>query len=76
MYTTFIETTNEDMIMTTVTYNERGSITDVLIDGKYVGAVVKGEDGKYRTVHKNEAEPGEFTAFHFAAYHVEKAKPQ
>lgn len=76
MYTTFIETTNEDMIMTTVTYNERGSITDVLVDGKYVGAVVKGEDGKYRTVHKNEAEPGEFTAFHFAAYHVEKAKPQ
>lgn len=76
MYTTFIETTNEDMIITTVTYNERGSITDVLVDGKYVGAVVKGEDGKYRTVHKNEAEPGEFTAFHFAAYHVEKAKPQ
>lgn len=62
--------------MTTVTYSERGSITDVLVDGKYVGAVVKGEDGKYRTVHKNEAEPGEFTAFHFAAYHVEKAKPQ
>lgn len=50
-----------------VTYNERGSITDVLVDGVYMGAVVKGEDGKYRTVHKNEAEPGEFT---------EKAKPQ
>lgn len=59
-----------------VTYNERGSITDVLVDGVYMGCVVKGEDGKYRTVHRNNAESGTFTAFHFAAYHVEKAKPQ
>ena len=57
-----------------VEYVERGSITDVLVDGKYMGCVVKGEDGKYRTVHKNSAVPVEFTAFHFAAYHVEKAK--
>lgn len=57
-----------------VEYVERGSITDVMVNGKYMGCVVKGEDGMYRTVHKNDAVPGEFTAFHFAAYHVEKAK--
>ena len=59
-----------------VTYNERGNITDVMVDGVYMGCVVKGEDGKYGTVHKNEAKPGEFTAFHFAAYQAENAKPQ
>jgi hypothetical protein len=67
--------TYEEAKMNTVTYNQRGNITDVLVDGVYMGCVVKGEDGKYRTVHKNEAQPGEFTALHFATYHVEKAKP-
>lgn len=62
--------------MANVSYCERGSITDVMVDGLYMGCVVKGEDGIYRTVHKNEAVPKEFTAFHFAAYYVEKAKPQ
>ena len=59
--------------MNTVTYLERGSITDIMVNDVYMGAVVKGEDNKYRTVDKNNAESGTFTAFHFAAYHVEKA---
>jgi len=62
--------------MTKVTYQQRGNITDVMVDGLYVGCVVLGEDGKYRTVHKNSAVPGEFTALHFATYHVETAKPR
>lgn len=61
--------------MNTVTYESRGSITDVFVNGVYMGCVVKGEDGKYRTVHKNDAVPGTFTALHFATYHVEKAVP-
>lgn len=59
--------------MNTVTYEVRGNITDIIVNGQYVGAVVKGDDNKYRTVHKNNATSGTFTAFHFAAYHVEKA---
>ncbi|EFD5120658.1 hypothetical protein JRD23_000060 [Escherichia coli] len=59
--------------MNTVTYEVRGNITDIIVNGQYMGAVVKGEDNKYRTVHKNNAASGTFTAFHFAAYHVEKA---
>ncbi|MDA8518981.1 hypothetical protein [Citrobacter sp. Igbk 16] len=58
-----------------VEYVERGNITDVMVDGRYMGCVVLGDDGKYRTVHKNNALPEVFTIKHFATYHVEKAKP-
>lgn len=58
-----------------VEYIERGSITDVIVDNVYMGSVTKGDDGKYRTTHRNNAPSGTFTVKHFATYHVEKAKP-
>lgn len=58
--------------MSKVTYNVRGNITDVMVDGAYRGAVVKTEAG-YVTVHKGETSVSKtFTAEHFALYHVEK----
>ena len=54
-----------------VELNQRGDITDVMVDGKYKGAVVKTEAG-YGTVHINDTEAKTFTAWHFACYYVEK----
>ena len=69
----FIPTKQEKAKMNKVTYNRRNNITDVMVNDKYVGCVIRGEDGKYRTIHKNESiENKEFTAEHFALYHVEK----
>lgn len=61
--------------MANVKYLERGKTTDVEVDGKYVGAVIELDDGRFVTSHKSdkvESKTFEKHQKHFALYYVEK----